>query len=306
MDSSFRDAQEASVETLNKLQHADARALVLVHNEVYPAEPWTPERIRDRLRRLRACGGRAWIVRHEGAIAGYGATAPTPGLDGLYEVDGFIAPALRRRGLATSLLRAMTGDLASGGACQIYHPLASTDSPAGRFLQAQGFYTEHEETCLSHDDPGSLPPAEFGDSYELRSLSRAQAINWFRRLYRASFEGHPWYQPYESDDEVDADLVDADDLLFLAHQQTFIGFLWLRWPEMTVAEIEPIGLSPAYQRRGLGRQLMLAAMERATQAGGRSVRIGTWSRNETAIRLYQRLGFKETGRRLFLAYDLIP
>ena len=187
---------------------------------------------------------------------------------------------------------------------QLYHPLSSTESPAARFLTALGFYAEHEEQVLALDALEKLPPARITLGYALRTLARGEAIDRFRRHYDMVFAGLPWYQPYDSDQEVAADLASAGDLLFLDHGRQAIGFLWLRWPDLDVAEIEPVGVLPQYQGRGFGRQIMLAGLNMAAQQGGRKVMVGVWSQNAAALALYERLGFRETTRKLFVAYDL--
>jgi mycothiol synthase len=276
----------------------------MIWNAVYPAEQTDTDGLVRIVARLLERGGRAWILRCETSVAGYASIRPTPGLAGLYELDGFIDPGLRRQGLGGYLLQTVVGDLVGSEARQLYCSLASQDSPAARFLAASGFYAEHEERYLTLDALEDLPPTSLGEDYGLRTYERAETIPCFRRLYDTSFYGLPWYQPYESDSEIAADLADAGDLLFLEYGRQLVGFLWLRWPELGVAEIEPVGLIPAYRNQGLGRQLMLAGLHQAVAQGARAVNVGVWRRNEAAVGLYTRLGFRETDRRLFMAYDL--
>jgi len=256
------------------------------------------------IERLIQRGGRLWILRRADRIAGFGAIAPTPGLPGLYFVDGFIARAHRRLGLASHLLRTMIDDLAGGEVLRIYHSLSSSDSSAAHFFAAQGFHKEHEELLLRLDSLADLPPARLESGFACRALPRTQAIARFRQLYDASFSGQPWYQPYETERDVAVELAEADDLLFLFHGKEPVGFLWLRWPDLDVAEIEPVGVLPAYRGRGLGRQLVLAGLNRAAESGARSATVGVWQENAAAIHLYRALGFREIGRTLFVAYDL--
>ncbi|UCG25049.1 MAG: GNAT family N-acetyltransferase [Chloroflexota bacterium] len=305
-ESSDERPASSVVREVKALGWSEAHALAMIWNEVYPAEQLDAGRQVKRVARLRERGGRSWILRCKSSVAGYASVAPTPGLAGLYELDGFIRPGWRRRGLGRHLLQTVVGDLVGGDARQLYYALNSPDSAAARFLSASGFYAEHEERYLTLDALEDLPPIRLGDGYGLRTYERAQAITCFRGLYDASFSGLPWYQPYESDGEIAADLADAGDLLFLEHGRRSVGFMWLRWTELELAEIEPVGLLSGYRGQGHGRQLMLAGLHLAVAQGARAVNVGVWRQNEAAIGLYRRLGFRETNRKLFLAYDLAP
>jgi ribosomal protein S18 acetylase RimI-like enzyme len=132
----------------------------------------------------------------------------------------------------------------------------------------------------------------------------AAAIRAFRMLYDDIFRGRPWYQPYTSTREVIAELEDPADLLFLMEGEKTAGFAWLRMPEIDQGEIEPFGLLPAYQGRGLGAKFLAAAVHQLAAAGAENIHIGAWQDNERAIRLYQQLGFKHTNTQTYLAYDI--
>ena len=66
-------------------------------------------------------------------------------------------------------------------------------------------------------------------------------------------------------------------------------------PSEGLAWIATVGVLPEYQRRGIGRQLLLACEERLPQA---RVRLCVRASNEGAIRLYQQEGY--------LAFDTWP
>jgi mycothiol synthase len=289
---------------IRSLRPAETNSLSRIQRALNVDDRITAARFAKNLGRLLEQGGRAWIVRCQKSVAGYASILPAPGLPGLYELDGFIAPSFQRQGLATFLLGALLNDLTGSDVRQLYHPLSSTETPAAHFLAASGFYREHEELVLTLDDLRILPPAQIGKGYALRTLARDEAISRFRRLYELAFAGLPWYQPYESDQEVAAELADAGDLLFLDHGRQAIGFLWLRWPKLDVAEIEPVGVLPGYRGRGFGRQIMLAGLNLAAQQSARKATVGVWTQNAAALALYERLGFHEATRKLFVAYDL--
>ena len=64
-----------------------------------------------------------------------------------------------------------------------------------------------------------------------------------------------------------------------------------------VAEIQDIGVAPAFRRRGIARALVMAAMERARAARCREVQLEVASDNVHAQSLYRGVGFACDGVR---------
>jgi len=58
-----------------------------------------------------------------------------------------------------------------------------------------------------------------------------------------------------------------------------------------------LAVPPAYQGRGIGRWMLEAAEQMARTAGWPELRLYTNARMERNIAIYQRAGFRETGRR---------
>ena len=56
-----------------------------------------------------------------------------------------------------------------------------------------------------------------------------------------------------------------------------------------------MGLLPPYRGRGIGAQLMLAALERAAEQGLDRIELEVYASNTRAIALYERLGFVREG-----------
>lgn len=149
-----------------------------------------------------------------------------------------------------------------------------------------------------------LPPLPTVPDCRAQTFPRRQAISAFQRLYDRSFADTPWYQPY-TEEEIDADLRRAQDLLFWVCEGRAVGFVWLHDRASGGTEIEPMGLLPDARGRGYGRALLLAALHRLAGEGGREQRVhlAVWRQNAAAIELYSQLGFERRGRRYYLAYD---
>ena len=63
------------------------------------------------------------------------------------------------------------------------------------------------------------------------------------------------------------------------------------------AEILTVGVAGWARRRGVGRALMVAAIEMARQAGAARMFLEVDVANSSAVALYERLGFQRAGRR---------
>ena len=78
-----------------------------------------------------------------------------------------------------------------------------------------------------------------------------------------------------------------------------IGAFCLIWPDSLtgVGLFEPVGTHPDHQRKGLGKAVMLEALERLQRLGMHQAIVTTGEDNLPAIRLYESVGFR-TLRRL--------
>jgi len=70
-----------------------------------------------------------------------------------------------------------------------------------------------------------------------------------------------------------------------------LTLLLFRIPTGARAWIEDVVVDEAYRRRGIGAALIRAAIERAREAGARTVDLTSRPSREAANRLYRRLGF---------------
>jgi len=62
-----------------------------------------------------------------------------------------------------------------------------------------------------------------------------------------------------------------------------------------VLEIQALAVAPAQQRRGVGRDLLAAAIEAATERGARRLTLRVLATNAAARRLYSSMGFEVEG-----------
>ena len=79
-------------------------------------------------------------------------------------------------------------------------------------------------------------------------------------------------------------------------EQLVIGYtgMWVLFDE---AQITNVAVSPIYQNRGVGRQMMRAIMQIAKDKGANAMTLEVRPSNSSAMHLYESLGFKSVGRR---------
>lgn len=144
---------------------------------------------------------------------------------------------------------------------------------------------------MSHLDPGTRDP---GTGLMMRAMvegdldrvmeiaaSLATAPQWMRGAYESAISGGNGPRRIA---------------LVAAHSGAVIGFAIARLVAQ-VAEIETIGIAEKAQGYGFGSSLLLAVLEELRLAGAEDVELEVRASNEWAIRLYERAGFGEVGRR---------
>ena len=280
----------------------DAPRLAAIHNQVYPQHTYTVDGFRDYMADVLATGGQVWVVAGS-QLSGYAVLSPVPALTGVADLSGCIVPERQRLGLGSALLQVVLRALQGSDIRQITHCVSDMDSPAARFLRKHDFFVEHEEWLLSLDDLRILPEVGKQQSVRLQTFEQKVAVDLFCRLYRESFCGLPWDQPFTPEEVMDT-LVAATDLLFLMRHGEPIGFAWVYLDAKDQALIEPLGIIPPYQRQGCGRVLLLSALRELRRRGARRVQIGAWRSNKAAIQLYQSVGFRHQETMAYLAYNL--
>ncbi|HRQ38867.1 MAG TPA: GNAT family N-acetyltransferase [Chloroflexota bacterium] len=290
----------------------DAAALTAVHNAIFPHQPHTLQSWAAHVDGVLRANGRAWTLTHDNTPIAYAAILPVPGLPGLVELEGFVAPAYQRRGYGTQLLAHIKSELAGTSVTQLSYPVPHLHAPAAHFLLKNNFFIEHEEQMmeLSIDNyqltivNSRLPPFDrLRASLATRHLPLATAIPLFCQLYTTCFTGLPWNQPF-TEAEVAATLQTGEDLLFFMEDDTPIGFVWLRPQADHTVQLEPIGVIPAKQGQGYGRTLLHLVLSQLAEKGVTAVSLGVWANNKPAVHLYHSFGFRQTESIIYLAYDL--
>jgi mycothiol synthase len=86
--------------------------------------------------------------------------------------------------------------------------------------------------------------------------------------------------------------------LVAVHEDGQIGAFCHVWinPVNKVGLFEPVGTHPYFQRKGLGRAVMLEGLRRLQEGGMRQAIVSTYQDNQAAIKLYESTGFRIVSR----------
>lgn len=176
------------------------------------------------------------------------------------------------------------------GATQIY--AASTDpaaplaegSGAGYRLEFRHDMLRMERSLRAPDGPGSTL------RLTLEPLRREKSGQWLA-LYNAAFFDVPNSATYGRSD-LERVLGDGACCGFALLDGVCIGIYELSLDE--IPEIEGIGLDKDYRGRGLGRELLLSAMEYLAQMEYERCCLRVSTANESAYSLYRAAGFTQT------------
>lgn len=165
-------------------------------------------------------------------------------------------------------------------------------------LSAEGYRPAETNRWYRWDLSDDLPTPEIPRGWALRPVAGEEEANSRRAASHAAFESSmpsamhlqrylnfmrsPVYVPHR-------------DLVAVAPDGTVSSFMIWWADESGVAQIEPFGTHPRYQRQGLGRALIHHALGEMRAAGMHTCRVMT-DESGDATAFYEGVGFEHAGR----------
>jgi len=245
----------------------------------------------------------SWLAIADGVPVGRSLLFHVPGLPRLVEAEYYLREDHFGRELLSDLTRPILGLTVKNNVRLISTRAPGYGTAELALLQRVGFYLEHEETVMLLNKDQTIQPADHPrTTVELPDIS--MAIEPFMQLYEECFIGLPWFQPYHSRDEVYSELGHRGNILFLRQGADRIGATLIRLRADGVGEIEPIGLRPSARGEGLGRLLLVSAVERLRQIGATEIQSALWRANTIAFHMFRHAGFEVSAHRMYLAMDV--
>lgn len=230
---------------------------------------------------LRAPRGRAihLLSRAGDVLAGYAWTDGTT-------AEVAVAPEWRRRGHGTALvLRALRDP---GVAVWAHGTLPAAVALAGRL----GLTATRELWRMAWEG-GDVVVPPLPDDLTVRGFRGGDEDAWVALNARV-FAGHPEQGRWTVADfaaRAAEPWFDAADLLLVEHGRELVAYAWLKRVGGE-AEVYVLAVAPEQQRRGVAAHLLARLESRAAAAGARGLTLHVEGDNLTAIRSYERSGFR--------------
>jgi mycothiol synthase len=171
-------------------------------------------------------------------------------------------------------------------------------------LEAVGF-TQFDWSIIRFelDLTQEIPQVQLPDGYTIRPLHGMSEVQAYVNLHRAAFDSDTmtfeWrvrilkHSTYQSE----LDLIVEND------KKIPVGFC-VCWQRDNIGQIEPIGIHPDYQGRGLGKALENFAYQTLKRRGVSLMKIDHRSFNEKAIALSLKTGFRKANNALRYKIDV--
>ncbi len=170
------------------------------------------------------------------------------------------------------------------------------DQERRQLVEEHGFLHDEDDRCalLQHALADLAPVPTLPAGFMLRPLAGAQEATAYAEVHRAAFESTSMTPEWRARTIRMPPYRSALDLIVTAPDGTLSGFCigWLA-PEHHVAQIEPIGVHPRFQRLGLGRILLLEMLRRFKEHGASSAIIEPYIDNAPIRRACEAVGFQQ-------------
>lgn len=236
----------------------------------------------EELRVLWASYGGIWVVEEETIVA-YGALRGG-------DIEVYVLPAARRRGIGSRLLREVEAATDERRA----EVMARRDEAAAApFLRAHGYVWSHEVWLMQTEFEGAPPEPTWPDGITVRSFHREDA-RAVKDLLDLAYSAEPNFRPPSFEEWSRFMLGDGSfdsTCWFVAEAPGgSLAGAALNWKDGYVKDLV---VHPEHRRRGLGKALVLHTFGEFARRGIGRVTLKTDSTNTTqAWRLYERLGMR--------------
>lgn len=201
--------------------------------------------------------------------------------------------------LAWGTERLSTEASAKGESLPFYVSARESDTSRVAAIRCAGFSPDgwsYVHMARSMDEP--IPPPVLPEGFCIRPLAGETEIEAYVAMHRAAFGSTNMTAEWRRSTLRNPHYVPELDLVVVSPDGTLVAFCvsWIT-PSLAaltggkVAQVEPLGVLPAYQRTGLARALLLEALRRAKAMGARRMEVDAESYNEASRSAYGSVGF---------------
>ena len=212
---------------------------------------------------------------------------PMDDFGGKYEITAVVAPGYRRRGIFRAMYEAALREIRSRGASELLlvnYRASEAGCAAVKRLSLPYASSEYCMEALAAEMP-RLPPA-------VLQLERVTATNVSEvsRMLRQSFDNERW----SAVESLLRELDNADKRYYVARLEgEAIGQIGIIMATDRVY-IRAVGIVPQWRRKGYGRQLLAATLQKLLNEGRDTFELDVATDNDQALSLYTSCGFRQT------------
>lgn len=204
-------------------------------------------------------------------------------------VEGYVLPASRRVGAATTLARRVT-ETARGRVMAWAHG----DAPGAAKVAAEFGAHRARELWMMKRENTPVAAAEPPDGVRLRPFVPGRDDAEWLAVNAAAFATHPEQGRWTARDLAERlaePWFDADGFILAQDAEGVAGFHWTKIVD-GVGEVYVVGIAPRAQGRGLGGVLTRAGLRHMLDHGVKDIELYVDADNTAAVRLYRSLGFE--------------
>jgi ribosomal protein S18 acetylase RimI-like enzyme len=165
-----------------------------------------------------------------------------------------------------------------------------------RHFNEQGYRLARGYVHLSRILDNTIPPAHLTEGFVVRGcMGEREGAARARAQYGAFASSAPFEHYLERFTKFMRSPVYSNELDIVAvAPDEQIGAFCIVWidPINKVGLFEPVGTYPNFQRKGLGKAVMLEGLRRMQERGMKSAIVSTGEDNLPAIKLYESIGFR--------------
>lgn len=174
--------------------------------------------------------------------------------------------------------------------------IAADDAVLDAWLRDWGYRRVSEDMQMRCDLTAPLPVAAIPPGFIIRASRGEEEAAARARAQYGAFDSHADFGQYLARWRrfIHSPVYDpALDLVAAAEDGQIAAFAVVWLDDLNhCGHFEPVGTHPDFQRRGLGRAVMLAALWELQAGGMTTASVCTAAENTPAIRLYESIGFR--------------
>jgi len=172
----------------------------------------------------------------------------------------------------------------------------ANDSVLDGWLRCQGFSRCHEDVYMSRDLSLPIPDLPFPGGFTIRSCRGVAEVGARAKAQYGAFDSTAPFDRYVTRFTrfMQSPVYALERDVIAAAPNGIIAAFSIIWLDSVnkVGLFEPVGTHPDFQRKGLGKAVMLEALQRLKNHGMQQAIVCTSEDNLPAIQLYESIGFQ--------------